>query len=98
MSEREDATGSQASGGQEENLSELHRPIEFTIDGGRHTTTVRRQPAADLLRLAGLDPARYDLGRLHGHRPEPTRFTDDEIVEIHRGDRFVSIRQRADVA
>ncbi len=41
---------------------------------------------------------RYDLGRLHGHRDHPSRFRDDEIVEIRPGDRFVSIRQRADVA
>jgi hypothetical protein len=79
-------------------VTELHRRIEFSIDGKSFSTTVRRQPAADLLRLAGLDPSRYDLGRLHGHRDHPSRFRDDEIVEIHPGDRFVSIRQRADVA
>lgn len=79
-------------------VTELHRRIEFSIDGKTYHTTVHRQPAADLLRLAGLDPARYDLGRLHGHGHHPHRFGDDEIVEIHPGDRFVSIRQRADVA
>jgi hypothetical protein len=47
----------------------LHKRIEFSIDGNTYSTTVRRHPAADLLRLAGLDPARYDLVRLHGHRP-----------------------------
>jgi hypothetical protein len=46
----------------------------------------------------GLDPARYDLGRLHGHDPKPTRFADDAVIEIHQGDRFVSIREKADVA
>ncbi|WP_319458313.1 hypothetical protein [Mycobacterium sp. RTGN4] len=79
-------------------MTGLHKRIEFSIDGKTYGTTVRRQPAADLLRLAGLDPGRYDLGRLHGHREGPNRFCDDEIVEIHPGDRFVSIRQRADVA
>lgn len=82
----------------EEKVTELRRRIEFTIDGQPEHTTVPRQPAADLLRLAGLDPARYDLGRLTAHSHRPTRFADDEIVEVHQGDRFVSIRQRADVA
>jgi hypothetical protein len=79
-------------------VTELHKRIEFSIDGKTYSTTVRRQPAADLLRLAGLDPSRYDLGQLQGHHEHPSRFRDDEIVEIHPGDRFVSIRQRADVA
>jgi hypothetical protein len=96
MSDR-DITSSDGAGG-EENVAELHRPIEFTIDGRRETTTVRRQLAADLLRLVGLDPARYDLGRLHGHDPKPARFADEDVVTIHQGDRFVSIRQKADVA
>jgi len=84
--------------GADDKVTELHRQVEFTIDGQREHTTVRRQPAVDLLRLVGLDPARYDLGRLHAHHHQPTRFADDEMVEIHQGDRFVSIRQRADVA
>jgi hypothetical protein len=83
---------------QAENVTELHRPIEFTIDGRVERTTVRRQTAADLLRLVGLDPAQYDLGHLHGHHEPPTRYHGDQIVEIHRGDRFVSIRCQADVA
>lgn len=79
-------------------VTDLHRPIEFTIDGRPEKTTVRKQPAADLLRLAGLDPALYDLGELRGHQPHPVRYTDTDVVEIHPGARFVSIRQRADVA
>jgi hypothetical protein len=85
-------------GGEDGNVTELHRPVDFTIDGRPEQTTVRRQPAADLLRLVGLDPAFYDLGQLHGHNKQPTRFRDDQIVDIHQGDRFVSIRCHADVA
>jgi hypothetical protein len=81
-----------------DNVSELHRPIEFSIDGRPYKTTDHKQPAADLLRLGGLDPARFDLGELKGHHPEPVRYTDDTIVEIHNDARFVGIRQRADVA
>jgi len=82
----------------EHTVTDLHRPIHFTIDGRRHETRQRKQPAVDLLRLAGLDPVRYDLGVLRGHHPHPVRFADDEIVTVHEGERFVSIRQRADVA
>ena len=84
--------------GRTENVTELHRPIEFTIDGRPERTTVRRQTAADLLRLVGLDPAQYELGQLRGHDQPPTRFHGDQIVEIDQGDRFVSIRCHADVA
>jgi hypothetical protein len=81
-----------------DNVSELRQPIRFTIDGRPYTTTDPTQPAQDLLRLAGLDPAHFDLGELKGHRPEPVRYTDDTVVEIHDKARFVSIRHRADVA
>jgi hypothetical protein len=79
-------------------VSQLHRPIRFTIDGRQYTTTDHKQLAADLLRLAGLDPSRFDLGELKGHRPDPIRYRDDTIVVIHNNARFVSIRHRADVA
>lgn len=81
-----------------DNVSELRRPIAFTIDGRPYTTTDHKQPAADLLRTAGLDPARFDLGELKGRRPDPVRYTDETVVEIHNKARFVSIRHRADVA
>lgn len=81
-----------------DNVSELRSPIEFSIDGRTYETTDHKQPAADLLRLGGLDPARFDLGELKGHRPEPVRYTDDTIVKIHNKARFVGIRHRADVA
>lgn len=79
-------------------ITPMHKPVEFTIDGQPYQTADRRQPAAAVLRLAGLDPNLFDLGQLRGQRPEPVRYADDEIVEIHPGARFVSIRQRADVA
>jgi hypothetical protein len=81
-----------------ENLTRIPQAVQFTIDGRPYETTERRQQAAALLRLAGLDPALYDLGELHGQRPQPVRYADTDIVEIHPGARLVSIRQRADVA
>lgn len=81
-----------------DNVSELRPPIHFTIDGRAYSTTDHKQPARDLLRLGGLDAAHFDLGELKGNRPEPVRYADDTIVEIHEKSRFVSIRHRADVA
>lgn len=81
-----------------DNVSELYRAIRFTIDGRPYTTNDHKQPARDLLRLGGLDPARFDLGELKGNRPEPVRYSDDTIVQVHEKSRFVSIRHRADVA
>lgn len=78
--------------------TELRPSVAFTIDGRGYETRDRRRPAADLLRLAGVDPALYDLGELRGQRPEPTRYTDEELVRIRPGSRFVTIRQNADVA
>lgn len=81
-----------------ENVSDIRKRVEFTIDGRSYTTDDSRQPAGDLLRLAGLDPANFDLGELKGQRPEPVRYTDDEVVKIRNKARFVSIRHRANVA
>jgi hypothetical protein len=79
-------------------VTRIPRAVGFTIDGRPYETTERKQQAAALLRLADLDPALYDLGELHGQRPQPVRHADTDIIEIHPGARFVSIRQRADVA
>jgi hypothetical protein len=80
------------------NVSDIRQPVEFTIDGRHYETTERRQTAADLLQLAGLNPALYDLGELRGQGQQPVRYSGTEIVDIHQGERFVSIRERADVA
>ena len=75
------------------------REIPFTIDGQPFTTSDISQKASALLRLAGLDPGRYDLGELLGKEwPETKRFEDDDLVEIEKDARFVSIRQKGDVA
>lgn len=72
--------------------------LEFTIDGRSFSTGDRSQSAADLLRLAGLDPSNYDLAELRGNSPQPHRYGDSDEVHIHPGARFVSIRHHADVA
>lgn len=80
-----------------DNVIDIRRPVEFTIDGCAYETTARRWRAADLLVLAGLDPILYDLGELRAHRQQPVRYQHTDIVQVHRGTRFVSIRDRADV-
>ena len=81
------------------NIESFQRRIPFTIDGERFTTSDLSQRASALLRLAGLDPAIFDLGELEGKRPvKPRRFADDEIVTIRKNARFVSIRDSAPVA
>lgn len=80
------------------NTSESNRPpIEFTIDGEAFTTEEHRLSAVDLLRLAGLEPASYDLARLLPN-DNPQRFDDDDVVTIRPRDRFVSKRESAPVA
>jgi len=72
------------------------REIKFEIDGKTYTTTDREQPARDLIKLAGLDPASYDLAELHGNHENPP-FTDDQIVKINPNDKFVTVRVSAPV-
>ena len=81
------------------NVEQFRRRIPFTIDGQPFTTDDLSQPASALLRLAGLNPATFDLGELEGkERPQTKRFDDNEIVSIVKDARFISIRQSAPVA
>ena len=81
------------------NVVELGRLIPFTIDGEPYETADLSRRAADLLVLAGRDPAAFDLGEIEGKdRLRTRKYRDDEFVEIHKDARFVSIRQSAPVA
>lgn len=72
------------------------KELRISIDGRQFTTIDDDQEAAALLRLAGLDPERYDLGRIKNG--ETKRFNDGKLINLHDGDAFVSIRQMAPVA
>ena len=75
------------------------RKIPFTIDGQQFEKDDLSQKASELLRLAGLNPANYDLAELKGKdHPERVRYNDDEIVVIEKDARFVTIREKAPVA
>ena len=81
------------------NVVELGRLIPFTIDGQPFTTDDLSQHASALLRLAGLDPATFDLAELVGkEHPRTKRFADDDVVAIVKDARFIAIRQSAPVA
>ncbi|MEV7038362.1 multiubiquitin domain-containing protein [Amycolatopsis sp. NPDC051061] len=75
-----------------------HRKIRISIDG-RPFEVEQNQPvtAAELLRLAGLDPNGYDLAEVHGHG-NLEKFEDSKVVAVHPNEKFVSIRQVAPVA
>ncbi|MCW3492030.1 hypothetical protein [Microbacterium sp. SSM24] len=70
------------------------RNLRFTIDGEPFRSYDDDQAAAALVRLAGLDPAVFDLARVGS----PTAFADDEIVTIADGDAFVTIKHVGGVA
>lgn len=65
-------------------------PLTFTLDGVEFTVEDRRQPAADVLRLAGLDPADYDLLRVAGKDDEEKRYHDQDEVQLVPHGRYLS--------
>lgn len=78
---------------------ELGRLVPFSIDGDQFETADLSQRASALLRLAGRDPAAFDLGEIEGKdRPHTKRYDDDDVVAIRKDARFVSVRQSAPVA
>lgn len=76
--------------------------VHFTIDGESHSNWDDDQTAAALLRLAGVDPAAYDLARVsrgtHDGGSTPEIFADDQLVTIHDGDQFVTAKHAGPVA
>jgi hypothetical protein len=71
--------------------------LRFTIDGEPHHSYDDDQTAAALLRLAGVDPAGYDLARILPAGGTET-FRDEQMVEIEDGDEFVTAKHVGGVA
>ena len=67
--------------------------VHFTIDGEPYTSFDDDQEAAALMRLAGIDPAGYDLARIDGET-----FHDGDVVKITDGDEFVTAKHVGGVA
>lgn len=76
---------------------EHHKQITITIDGQSFTTRDDDQEAASLLRLAGVDPAQYDLAKIR-HEGDPKVYRDEKVINLKDGDAFVTVRQSAPVA
>ncbi|GIF02286.1 multiubiquitin domain-containing protein [Paractinoplanes rishiriensis] len=81
----------------EPSRAEQHRKIRITIDGQPFTIEDRPFRATELLALAGLPAAGYDLTRVgkHGH---VETFRDEQRVNVKNGDVFVSVNQQGTVA
>lgn len=73
------------------------RKVRFTIDGERHVSWDDDQTAAALLRLAGVDPTKYDLARVNA-AGNPQIYSGDQVVDIHDGDEFVTAKHAGPVA
>lgn len=71
--------------------------LHFSIDGEPQSSYDDDQSAAALLRLAGVDPAGYDLARILPEGGTET-FRDGEIVKIQEGDEFVTAKHVGGVA
>ncbi|WGY04951.1 hypothetical protein QI633_27200 (plasmid) [Nocardioides sp. QY071] len=69
--------------------------ITFTVDNVEFTVSEKHQTAGTILALAGLDPATYDLAKLHG---DGEAFKDDQQVIVQDGDAFATVRTCAPVA
>ncbi|MDN4640763.1 multiubiquitin domain-containing protein [Agreia sp. PsM10] len=68
--------------------------LTFTIDGNSYSTRDDDQEAASLLRLAGLDPAHFDLAKIKANG-EITVLRDVKVIDLREGDAFVSVAQVA---
>lgn len=69
--------------------------VTFTVDSVEFTVSEKQQTAGEILTLAGLDPAMYDLAKLHGNG-DP--YKDDQRVIVQDGDAYVTVRTSAPVA
>jgi hypothetical protein len=77
--------------------SSHHGPTHITIDGQAFTVEDRHYTAAELLALAGLPAAGYDLTRV-GKHGEVETFRDEQKINVKDGDVFVSVNQQGTVA
>ena len=81
-----------------DNVIDIRRPVEFSIDGRAYQTSNRRQPAAGPAAAWPVSTRRcYDLCELRPRRLRPVRYGLGDIVTIRKGTRFVAVRDRADV-
>lgn len=76
--------------------NEPRTKLSITIDGVRFTTRDDDQESASLLRLAGVDPAQYDLAKIKKNGDTKV-YRDTKVIDLADGDAFVTVRQSAPV-
>lgn len=76
---------------------DTQKMLTISIDGVNYTTLDDDPEAASLLRLAGVDPAQYDLAQIK-HNGEAKVYRDEKVLNLKNGDAFVTVRQSAQVA
>lgn len=76
--------------------TEHRKKLSIAIDGVRYATRDDDQEAASLLRLAGVDPAQYDLAKIKKNG-ETKVYRDTKVLDLEDGDTFVTVRQSAPV-
>ncbi len=73
-----------------ESKTETHKKLKITINDKQYVTRDDDQEGSALVRLAGLDPERYDIakvkpnGELHVYR-------DRKVIDLRDGDKFVTV-------
>lgn len=73
-----------------------NRKVPIKIDGQTFVLDGANHVVSDLLTLAGLDPAGYDLFRRTAETSVP--LDDDDRITVEPNDRFIVKRQSAPVA
>lgn len=70
--------------------TETHKKLKITIDSESYTTRDDDQEGAALVRLAGLDPASYDIAKVKANG-ELHVYRDGEVIDLADGEKFVTV-------
>lgn len=74
----------------------FHKRKTITIDSRSFTTRDDEPKASALLRLANVDPSKYNLVKIKNNRKKKT-YHDDNVVDLKNGDTFVTVVDRCSV-
>lgn len=70
--------------------TESRNRLKITINDQTYTTRDDDQEAAALMRLAGVNPAKYDLAK-ERKNGELKVYADDKVIDLEDGDEFVTV-------
>jgi len=70
--------------------TESRKKLAITINGTSYTTRDDDQEAAALMRLAGVDPEKYDLARVK-RNGEHKVYVDGKVIDLADGDEFITV-------